>query len=64
MNRIDLIAVRDAIEDAQAELEQLMIDEEWYVTEVTERLHDAATRVREALGEVRPTPTEEDGEEW
>ena len=57
MKRIDLLAVLDALECAEIEFEQLMKDEEWYVTEVTDRIVDAKERVIEALN---PTKYEEE----
>lgn len=57
MKKIDLIAIKDALECAEAEFEQLMIDKEWYVTEVNDRIADAKERVMEAL---YPRPLEEE----
>ena len=57
MKRIDLLAVLAALEDAEAEFEQLMRDEDWYVTEVNDSIIDAKQRVIEALN---PTAFEEE----
>ena len=52
MKRIDLLAVLDALESAEAEFEQLMYDNEWFVTEVNDKLTDAQERIKEALEEL------------
>ena len=49
MKRIDLLAVLDALESAEAEFETLMFDKEWFVTEVNEKIADAKQRVMENL---------------
>jgi len=62
MKKIDLLAVLDALECAEAEFEQLILDEDWYVTDITDRITDAKARVVEALSPEKPEPQSE--EEW
>lgn len=51
MKKLDLIAVLNTLESVEAELEQLIFDETWYVTDVTESITDAKARIAEALSE-------------
>ena len=51
MKRIDLLHILDALESAEAEFEQLMLDEEWFVTEVVDKLVSAKQIVEEKLDE-------------
>lgn len=52
MTRADLFHVFNALEDAEAEFEQLMIEREWFVTEVTDRLLSAKEII---IGELNGT---------
>lgn len=61
MKRIDLLAVLDTLETVEAELEQLIFDEVWYVTDVTESIVDAKERVQEALSPTQPDSTGMEG---
>ena len=45
MKLIDLHAVLSTLEDVEAELEQLIYDKEWYVTDVIERIEDSKERI-------------------
>ena len=49
MKKIDLLAVLDTLESAEAEFEALMYDNEWFVTEVNDKIADAKERVMESL---------------
>ena len=52
MKKLDLLAVLDTLESVEAELEQLMFDNEWFVSEVTEKMLDAKARIKEKLQEL------------
>jgi hypothetical protein len=41
MTKSDLNHILDALECAEAEFEELMIEREWYVTNVTDRIQSA-----------------------
>lgn len=49
MTKADLLQILDALDSASAEFEQLMLDEEWFVTEVVDKLEEAATRIKDSL---------------
>ena len=49
MKKVDLLQVLDALESVEAELEMLMLDNEWFVTEVNDKVADAKERVMEDL---------------
>lgn len=49
MTRADLLHVLDALQDADAEFEELMLEKEWYVTAVTDKLASAKQIIEEAL---------------
>lgn len=52
MNKADLRHVLDALEDAEAEFEELMLEKEWYVTSVTDRITSAKQIIIEELEHV------------
>ena len=49
MNRSDLLHVLGALEDAEAEFEELMKEKEWYVTSVTDRITSSKLIITEEL---------------
>ena len=49
MTKVDLLQVLDALESVEAELEMLMLDNEWFVTEVNDKVADAKERILEEL---------------
>jgi len=50
LSRIELALIHDALESAQAEFEQLMLDEEWFVSDVVDLQESALEIVRGHLG--------------
>ena len=60
LTKADLFLVKDALESAQAEFEQLMLDKEWYVTDVVDLQESALELVNTSLG---ITKIEEDYDE-
>jgi hypothetical protein len=49
LSKNDLRHLLNAIEAAEAEFEELMLEREWYVTEVTDQLASAKQIVQEEL---------------
>lgn len=49
MNRSDLLHILSALEDAEAEFEELMKSKEWYVTSVTDRISSSKLIIIEEL---------------
>lgn len=49
MNRSDLLHILSALEDAEAEFEELMKEKEWYVTSVTDRISSSKLIIIEEL---------------
>ena len=45
----DLRAILNVLEEVETELEQLIYDKEWFVTDVTEGITDAKERLKEAI---------------
>lgn len=52
MTRSDLLHVLGALEDAEIELEELMKEQEWYVTSVTDRLLSAKQIIIQELSAI------------
>jgi hypothetical protein len=50
LTKSELNLIKDALESAQTEFEQLMLDEEWFVTEVVDLQESALEIVRGHLG--------------
>lgn len=60
ISKAELSLVKDALESAQAEFEELMREEEWFVTDVVDLQESALEIVYGLLGIVREV--DDDGE--
>lgn len=49
MTRSDLLHIKGALEAVQTELEQLMVSEDWFVTEVVDQVESALQIIEENL---------------
>ena len=49
MTRSDLLHIMGALEAVQTELEQLMVSEDWFVTEVVDQVESALQIIEENL---------------
>ena len=49
MKTIDLKMILETLEDVKQEQEELMRTEDWYVTDVYERVVDSISRINETL---------------
>ena len=51
MTRSDLLHIKGALEAVQTELEQLMVSEDWYVTEVVDQIESSLQIIEGELNE-------------